>query len=65
MGNVIESLYEIYEIVQMKDGCVYKTKPTGRREWYTYAEREALEREGLILCPIVDLNACRVRRDNR
>lgn len=35
----MEQLFEIWEITEMKDGCVYKTRNTGETRWVPFGEK--------------------------
>ena len=35
----MEQLFEIWEITEMKDGCVYKTHNTGETRWVPFGEK--------------------------
>jgi len=32
-ARIVEMLYEVWEVTQWKDGCVYRTRNTGKTEW--------------------------------
>jgi hypothetical protein len=57
-----EVLVQLYEITEMRDGCVYKTKLLGNR-WMDMDERDAGAPEGFIYAsPPLDPDLIAIRR---
>ena len=55
---MVEQLKELWEITEMRDGCVYKTRNTGETVWVADGEKAS---EGFIFVSISDPNVQTIR----